>query len=261
MVNDGLTFESVAEDYDKYRGSYPAEFMDMVLEPVKQTRGGKVCEIGCGSGQATLRLAEMQYEVTCIEPGLGLLKLARNRLAHYPSVSFQLNTFEDADLPFEHFDLVFAANSLHWVSSDQRFKKPHEILKPGGNLVAVWRWNHPLSGPLGDALHSIFAEKLPTYRIETRDEYELGALTYFNEMAATKLYWQCQVRRTPYSWSKPAQDFVNWMGTWSQLASLSPSERDDVLERTRSVIIDHGGSIFESGETVSIYGQKPLRSG
>jgi ubiquinone/menaquinone biosynthesis C-methylase UbiE len=261
MSNEGLTFESVAEDYDKYRGAYPTEFVQMVLEPIAKTESAKVCEIGCGSGQATIRLAEMNYAVTCVEPGSELLKLARNRLAGYPMISFIPSTFEEAKLPVEHFDLVFSANALHWVGTEERFKKPYEVLRPGGNIVAVWRWNHPLSGLLGDALHAIFAERVPTYRFETREEYEAGALTYFNEMVATKLYWQCQIRRIPYSWEKPAQDFVNWMATWSQIAALSPSERQVVLGMALAAINDHGGSIYESGETVVIYGLKPPRSG
>lgn len=257
MTEPGMTFDAIADDYDRYRETYPADFITDVLSTIPKSAPGRLCEIGCGSGQATIRLADIGFEITCIEPGGRLLDIARKRLERYSNVSFVESPFESADLRLSEFDVVFAAQSLHWVPPQFRFARSAEILKPSGYILAVWRWNHPLSGRLGTKLNEIFSENVPAYKIETIDEFELGALGYFNELVASKCFRQCQVRRVPYGWNKDAELYVNCISTWSQLAALTEEERNRVCQMVRHEIDLAGGQIYESGETVIISGQKP----
>jgi ubiquinone/menaquinone biosynthesis C-methylase UbiE len=257
MTEPGLTFDTIADDYDRYREAYPADFITDVLSTIPQRAPGRLCEIGCGSGQATIRLADIGFDITCVEPGTRLLDLARKRLERYSNVSFVESPFESAELSLSEFDVVFAAQSLHWVPAQFRFVRSAEILKPSGYMLAVWRWNHPLSGRLGTKLNAIFSENVPAYKIETIDEFEQGALGYFNELGASKRFRQCQVRRVPYGWNKDAELYVNWISTWSQLAALTEEERSRVCQMVRHEIDLAGGQIYESGETVIISGQKP----
>ena len=87
-------------------------------------------------------------------------------------------------------------------------------------------------------------------------DYEQGALTYFDELVASKRYWQWQVRRIPYGWEKDAGTYVNWIRTWSQLAALAEVDRDKVCRMIQQEINSAGGKIFEGGETVIIAGRK-----
>lgn len=251
-----MTFEGIADEYDRYRESYPVAFIKDVLSTSPKADGGMLCEIGCGSGQATIRLADLGFTITCVDPGKRLLDLARKRLEGRANVSFIESPFESAPLPVSYFDVVFAAQSLHWVPQQYRFTKSAEILKPLGCMVAVWRWNHPLSGPLGDKLNAIFAEYVPEYRVETMTQFEEAVVDRFNELVASKEFHQCQVRRIPYGWNKDADYYTNVVSTWSQLASLPAADRTKVCQMIRREIDSAGGQIFESGETIIIVGQK-----
>ncbi|MEY4669559.1 MAG: hypothetical protein RL518_2258 [Pseudomonadota bacterium] len=257
MTEPGMTFDTIADDYDRYRESYPADFITDVLSTIPQRAPGRLCEIGCGSGQATIRLADIGFDITCVEPGGRLLDLARKRLERHSNVSFVGSPFESAELRLGEFDVVFAAQSLHWVPPQFRFARSAELLKPSGYMLAVWRWNHPLSGRLGAKINAIFSENVPVYKIETMDQFEQGALEYFNQLVASKCFRQCQVRRIPYGWSKDAEPYVNWISTWSQLATLPEADRNRVCQMVRHEIDLAGGQIYESGETVIISGQKP----
>ena len=256
MTEMGLTFDTIADDYERYRETYPAEFIKDVLLTIPNTDAGRLCEIGCGSGQATIRLADIGFEITCVDPGMRLLDLARKRLGSRSNVSFIQSSFESAQLPVGFFDVVFAAQSLHWVPQQYRFMKSAEILKPDGYLVAVWRWNYPLSGPLGDKLNAIFSEHVPSYKIETMDDFEHAAVDCFNELVASNKFRQCQLRRIPYGWNKDAEYYTSMVSTWSQLAALPMADRDKVCQMVRREIDLAGGQIFESGETVIISGRK-----
>jgi ubiquinone/menaquinone biosynthesis C-methylase UbiE len=256
MTEMGLTFDSIADDYDRYRETYPADFIEDALSTIPKTDAAKLCEIGCGTGQATIRLADVGFDITCVDPGVRLLNLARKRLEHRSNVSFIESAFESAQLPVGYFDVVFAAQSLHWVPQQFRFTRSAEILKPHGHMLAVWRWNHPLSGRLGDNLNAILSEHVPAYKIETMDEFEEAAVHCFNELVASNEFRQCQIRRIPYGWNKDSEYYTNAISTWSQLAALPAAERDKVCQMVRREIDLAGGQIFESGETVIIAGQK-----
>ncbi len=166
------------------------------------------------------------------------------------------DTFDDAKLQSESFDLVFASQSLHWVDLTLRFKKSWEILKPKGNFLAVWRWNLPLDGSLGEKLNDIFSSFVPDFRFETQIEYEQGVVSNFTDLVNSQCFIRYQLRRVPYDWDKLSQDYVNGISTWSQLAALSPEIRNDVCRRVKKEIDRAGGMIKESGETVIITGQK-----
>ena len=59
-------FEQVPELYDRARPVYPPDVFDDVVTLAGLGEGARVLEIGCGTGQATLPLAERGFEVTCI---------------------------------------------------------------------------------------------------------------------------------------------------------------------------------------------------
>lgn len=256
MSNLGKTFNQIAEDYKSYRPVYPLEFIQNVLAVLPNSSFTNICEIGCGTGQATTRLAELGYQIQCVEPGDELRKIAQEDLKKFPKVTFIADTFENAELQSESFDLVFACQSLHWVDPVLRFKKSWEILKPKGHFLAVWRWNLPLDGSLGEKLNDIFSSSVPDFRLETPAEYEQGVISNFNDLINSGFFIRCQLRRMPYDWDKLSQDYVNGISTWSQLAALSPEKRIEVCHRVTEEIDSVGGRIKESGETVIITGQK-----
>ena len=63
------TFEQVPELYDRARPSYPLEVFDDLAALARLAQAARIVEIGCGTGQATLPLAERGYQITCVELG------------------------------------------------------------------------------------------------------------------------------------------------------------------------------------------------
>lgn len=257
MDQVGLAFDRVAEEYNRYRSAYPLDFIKSVLATLPGHAPGEVCEIGCGSGQATIRLAELGYKVTAIEPGPELLKLAQRNIENSKHVKFVGATFELAALKNDSFDLIFAANSLHWVSPELRFKKPFTILKPGGHMLAVWRWNHPFSGPVSKVLDRFLTSCVSGWTSDSREDFEQYSLSFFRAMIELRCFWQCQLRRIPYEFEMTSEGYSNWLSTMAKVAALSPEVRRKTLEGVRQRIDNLGGRLYQSGETVIIVGRKP----
>lgn len=83
-------------------------------------------EIGAGTGKATRAFAARGIAVTATEPDPAMAAELRKHVP--PSVVTVQAAFEDLP-PTGVYDLVFAAASLHWTSSDQRGPRLAAMLK------------------------------------------------------------------------------------------------------------------------------------
>ena len=114
------TFQQVPELYDRVRPSYPPELFDDLVALARIPRGGRVLELGPGTGQATRPLAERGFSVTAVELGAGLAEIARGNLASYPTVDVVTADFETWEPERAGFDAVVAFTALHWVAPELR---------------------------------------------------------------------------------------------------------------------------------------------
>jgi SAM-dependent methyltransferase len=137
MTRRPESFNEVAALYDAARPLYPLAVTDDLVALTGAGPGDRVLEIGCGTGQMTVPLAERGMHITALEPGAGLAAIARANLAAYPHAVVVERRFEEYELPPEHFDLVVSATAFHWVDPEVRVIKSAAALKPGGHLAII----------------------------------------------------------------------------------------------------------------------------
>lgn len=89
------TFDRAALLYDEARPGYPESVFGDVVALSGIPPGGRVLEIGCGTGQATVPLAQRSYRILCVELGENLAAVARKNLAAYPWTEVRTGAFED----------------------------------------------------------------------------------------------------------------------------------------------------------------------
>ena len=65
-------FNRAAEDYQRTRPVCPPQLFDDLIDLAGLEAGDRLLEIGCGTGQATVPLAERGLNVTAIELGAEL---------------------------------------------------------------------------------------------------------------------------------------------------------------------------------------------
>ena len=134
------TFETAADLYDAARPAYPEELFDDLVDLANLTPGDRLLEVGCATGKATRSLLRRGFSVTCIELGAELAARARRNLAGFPA-EIHVAPFETWAGERESFALVYAATAWHWVDPDIRYRKAHQLLRPGGHL-AFWSALH-----------------------------------------------------------------------------------------------------------------------
>ena len=139
------TFDIAAERYDQARPHYESQVFDDLAVLAQLEAGSRILEVGCGTGQATLPLAERGYRIVALELGARLAEIARRTVAAYKSVEVLVGPFEEWPLPDEHFDAVVSASAFHWVDPTVRIIKATDALRPGGSLAVIETWSRPIA--------------------------------------------------------------------------------------------------------------------
>jgi 2-polyprenyl-3-methyl-5-hydroxy-6-metoxy-1,4-benzoquinol methylase len=104
-------------------------FVDLVkaLEGVRS-----ICDLGCGNGHITGRLAANGYQVTGIDASTSGIQIARRA---YPRVQF-VEALIDRELQLDHFDLVISSDVIeHLYRPSDLLEAAASLLKPGGRLL------------------------------------------------------------------------------------------------------------------------------
>jgi SAM-dependent methyltransferase len=130
-------FDEVPELYDRVRPTYPDELFADLVAITGVREGSSVLEVGCGTGQATSSLAALGLSVTAVEPGAGMVALARQRLDRFKNVQIETSTFEEWDDESRRFELLVAAASWHWVDPSVGWPRAHGVLRPSGWMALI----------------------------------------------------------------------------------------------------------------------------
>ncbi len=105
--------ESVARAYST-RPPYPAEFFD-VMETLLPEGPRTLLDLGCGTGDVAIPLAERFDRVDAVDPSQAMLAVARSRPgADHPSLHWISGSAEEFE-PRGPYSLVVAGESLHWM--------------------------------------------------------------------------------------------------------------------------------------------------
>jgi SAM-dependent methyltransferase len=230
-------FDLDADTYDRTRPVLPAPLFDDLVRQAGLSPGDRVLEIGCGTGQATVPLAERGLRVTAVELGPSLAARARTRLRHFRGVDVLTTSFEDWAAPpeehFRHFRAVVAVNSLHWIDPAARYAKPARLLVPGGAVaVASCRWARPADADrfffdVEEDYHAVgyAGDAPPEPDAISPYHFPSEGLEYFDEVRAG---------RYPFETRWSVEDYVANLGTQSSTRQLGDDGAREFLERVRA---------------------------
>jgi SAM-dependent methyltransferase len=240
------TFDQEAELYDRVRPRYPAALFEDLAELAGIGPGSRVLEIGPGTGQATIPLAERGYQVVAVELGPQLAAVARRNLARFPAVEVATAAFEDWPLPSKPFDLVLAATAFHCIDPAVRVAKAADALRPGAWLATVA--THHVAG--GD--ESFFTEAQDCYiRWDPATPPEGVALPAAasiprtsDELDRSRRFGPARFRRHEWDQSYTTTAYLEVLRTYSGHRDLDPETRTSLLDCIAHLIdTRHGGRI------------------
>jgi ubiquinone/menaquinone biosynthesis C-methylase UbiE len=131
-------FDRWAETYDRptFQNATYRPLHDAVLSRLADSTATNVLDVGCGTGQLTLRLADHfpNAAITGVDYSIGMLNEALTRVG--PNAN--LLRADGQRLPFAagSMDVVVCTESFHWYTDQERaIRGFFEVLRPGGRLL------------------------------------------------------------------------------------------------------------------------------
>ena len=225
------SFDVVAEYYNLYRSPYPQEVVDTIIALSNLRNGSRVLEIGCGTGQLSVPLAQHGIDLLAIELGPHLAALARRNLKRFPNVQVEASSFEEWPLPSQKFDAVVSASAFHWLDLDVRFSKSAEALYPGGFLM-ILHVHHVRGGTPG-----FFADTQPYYmKWGLSDDLSFqppapdNVPTMYPELDQLPEFHSVERHHFEIPMSHSTASYIGWLHTDSLVNSLNDKSRRGFLQ-------------------------------
>lgn len=149
-------FSGHADDYTRYRPTYPAELFAWLAQQVPAHVLAWDC--ATGNGQAALGLAAHFEAVIATDASANQITSAT---AH-PCVRYAVAPAEGSGIAAHSVDLITVGQALHWFDFPRFYAEAARVLKPKGVLAAwsyglmqvspavdaaVWRLYEPIVGP------------------------------------------------------------------------------------------------------------------
>ena len=133
-IESATRFNDRADDYVKYRPTYPAAAMDAILSGLGPPEDLVAADLGAGTGISARLLADRAVRVIAIEPSPGMRRAA----APHANVTWMSSRAEATGLQSQTVDLVLSAQSFHWFQAADTLVECARILKPRGRLAIIW---------------------------------------------------------------------------------------------------------------------------
>jgi SAM-dependent methyltransferase len=228
------SFGSVAEQYDRYRPTYPGALID----DLAALRPGQVLDVGCGTGKAAVALVSRGLSVLGVEPDERMADVARDR-----GIPVEVGAFETWDDAERRFDLITCGQSWHWIDPSRGIPKAARVLRPGGTIARFWNY-YVLDEPVISAFEGVYNEHAPEARRGgPRASVAADPLVdddAFNSVEARTYRWEH---------SMSAEEWVALVGTFSDHQRLGPERLAVLQQALRAAIEGFGGTVHAHGET------------
>jgi SAM-dependent methyltransferase len=236
-------FDQTAEYYDRFRPSYPMDIVNNIISRTSINHKSKLLEIGAGSGKATELFAPFKFDIYCVEPGENLVRNGRIKFSEFSNVRFEVARFEDLDLLPQQYDVIFSAQSFHWVPQPIGYEKCAYALKDDGYLALFWNMYITYDNDLDNELlevskkHGGFADFLSVDGCERRIELIVASIEnsgHFKSPLIHRVFW---------SQAYTADEYFGFVQTGNSFVQKSDEEKLNAYHDIEKLADKHGGVI------------------
>ncbi|MHC5004791.1 MAG: class I SAM-dependent methyltransferase, partial [Planctomycetota bacterium] len=197
-----------------------------------------VWECACGSGQATLGLAEHFERVLATDA-------SASQLAHAPShprVEYRLARADSCPLERAAADAVVVAQALHWFDLDAFYAEVRRVLRPGGPFVA-WAYGlHQITPDVDAVIDRFYEQVVGPYWPSRRRFIDEGYTTLSMPLSERPAPAMTMVHR----WTLPRLE--DYVGTWSAVRRYAVEHGDSPLPLIAAELRDAWGQPDEPRE-------------
>jgi len=241
------SFGEIAETYDKARPTYP----DGVIDVLVADGGGRILDVGCGTGIASRLLAQRGCEVLGLEPDLRMAAVARRH-----GLSVEEGAFEEWDAQGRRFDVLSAGQSWLWVDPEAGARKAAEVLRPGGRIGLFWNQSFP-SADIRPAIDEVYARAAPQIAANSvllgdRHSRLYGSIA--ESLRRSGRFLGVRMETFAHEVDYSTDQWLELASTHSDHLTLPPDENSNLIGALRAVLDAAGGRLPVRYETTLVTG-------
>lgn len=215
-------FHQGGSAYARFRPEYPPALVQFLAS--KSPGRAFAADIGCGSGQLTVQLAEHFGQVAGIDSSIMQITHANT----HPRVKYACAPAEQLPLASHSTQLVTAAQAVHWFDLPRFYEEVRRIAAPQALLALISYGVLQLNDELNPLFTNFYQHKIGPYWPAERRQVDSGY---------TGLFF-------PFSEEQPAEfsihkkwnlhELLGYISTWSAVRHASMAGQHDILQNFAS---------------------------
>jgi SAM-dependent methyltransferase len=167
-LNPTGRFSSRADDYSRYRPSYPAEIVPLLERECGLKSSSIVADVGSGTGLLSKLFLDFGCRVIGIEPNREMREAGIEFLSQYPRFSAKEARAEQTGLVDSSVDLVAAGQAFHWFDAAAAQKEFQRILRAPKSVALIWN-EREVAGGFLSGYEQLLHQYAPDYsRVDHR---------------------------------------------------------------------------------------------
>lgn len=221
MAKQQNWFDQGGEAYARFRPEYPPELAQFLASVSPGT--ALALDVGCGSGQLTVQLADHFARVVGVDPSASQVAHATS----HPRVEYvcaPAEALQMVPVANHSVQLITAAQAAHWFDLPRFYAEVRRLGAPRA-VVALLSYGVPrLDNALEPRFSRFYWDEIGPYWPAERQWVEAGyaGLPFpFAEEAAPTL----EIRKT---WR--LEELLGYIATWSAVRRLREVGREDILQ-------------------------------
>ena len=245
-------FDTIPEQFDKYRVHYSPELFARFIEMAEITPSSSVLELGPGTGQATEPILDTDCDYNGIEIGDNFSRVLQRKYGSRNNFTLIHDDFIAHDFGDKRFDAIYSAATIQWIPEDIAFSKTFTLLKPGG-MLAMMKLQGDYKTP-NEALYACIQQVYdawfrPQMRYDCKFKYE-NALKY----------GYVDFQRQDFHGRRvlTADDYVAYCGTHSDHLTIPEPYKSKFFSGLREAVMEFGGTVVFDDTYVLMTVKKPL---
>ena len=135
-------FTGKAGYYARYRRGYPPEVFDTISSRFGLTLSSEILDLGCGTGNVAIPLAERGFHVFAVDPEPEMREEGwkRAEAGHIPGICWMAGADSTlATLGLPRLRLCTMGLSFHWMDRPRVLAILDALIEPGGGIACITR--------------------------------------------------------------------------------------------------------------------------